>query len=104
MTWNSTFKPVFLNLSFIENNLSVVFLVLSIIYLALFILRLLRVMKKRTCPSCQGKLSRKPRNPFDKLVVILTLNILPFRRYKCVHCGWEGLRWSAKKYRARDAY
>ncbi|GIV34662.1 MAG: hypothetical protein KatS3mg031_2197 [Chitinophagales bacterium] len=64
-----------------------------------FILRALKVLKKRVCPACSGKLTRKPRTPLDKLVTAMTFNILPFRRYKCIHCGWEGLRWSNRKYK-----
>ncbi|HXH17840.1 MAG TPA: hypothetical protein VNJ07_02065, partial [Chitinophagales bacterium] len=89
---------------FFEDDLAAILTSLVIFYLLLFIMRMVGVLKKRNCPSCSGKLSRKPRTLFDKLLVVLTLNILPLRRYKCIHCGWEGLRWSGKKYKTRDVY
>lgn len=78
--------------------------VLAAFYFMLFIMRMMGVLKKRKCPSCSGKLTRKPRIIFDKMLALLTLNILPFRRYRCIHCGWEGLRWSGRKQRKSDSY
>src|SRR5687768_11164313 len=98
MTLNSISDcSIFLQASFIEDDLMIMLTLVGVLYLVLFIMRLLRFMKKRTCPSCSGKLSRKKRNALDKLIIIVTLSILPFRRYKCIHCGWEGLRWSTKR-------
>gem|GEM_PF-1310049 len=97
MTWNLICSIPFLQANFFRDDLVVLLILLGAFYLALFILRWLRFLKKRTCPSCSGKLSRKKRKPFDKLLVLLILNILPLKRYKCVHCGWEGLRWSKRK-------
>ena len=87
-----------------EFDLVILLATLVVVYLALLALRLLGVLKRRTCPSCSGKLTRKRRNVPDKFLTALTLNIMPFRRYKCIHCGWEGLRWSTKKHRAKDIY
>jgi len=104
MTSNSMSDLVLLEVEIPERDIIVVLTVLGAIYLTLFVLRWLKVLRKRSCPSCSGKLSRKPRNYFDRILVALTLYIMPFRRYKCVHCGWEGLRWSARKYKTKDAY
>lgn len=101
MILNSIFNFFFLKTNFLEDDLALLAILLGVIYIALFVMRKLQVLKKRTCPSCSGKLSRKKRNALDKLVVLLTLNILPFKRYKCIHCGWEGLRWNTRK---GDAY
>ena len=58
------------------------------------LMRVFNILKKRSCPSCTGRLTRKQRTFGDKMVKWSTFGILPFRRYKCVHCGWEGLRWN----------
>lgn len=97
MTSNLIFSSVFFLASIFNDDFLLLLTLLGFLYVTLFIMRLLRILKKRTCPSCSGKLSRKRRNPFDKLLLLLLLHILPFRRYKCVHCGWEGLRWSTRK-------
>lgn len=66
-------------------------------YATLLLFRIFGVLRKETCPECGGKLIRRKRTFTDKVTVGLTLLILPFRRYKCVHCGWEGLRWKVEK-------
>jgi hypothetical protein len=40
------------------------------------------------CPRCQSALIRVRRQPFDRLISLLS----PRRRYRCVAigCGWEG--------------
>lgn len=97
MILNSIFNSIFLKTNFLEDDIAVFLTLLGMVYVSLFVMRLLRIKKKRTCPSCSGKLSRKKRNALDKLLVLLVLNILPFKRYKCIHCGWEGLRWNTRK-------
>ncbi len=103
MTSNLIFEAILCEVS-IRDDFDLILFFLIGLYSFLFILRLLKVLKKRTCPSCSGKLSRKQRNPLDKILTALTLNIMPFRRYKCVHCGWEGLRWSGRKHKSSSAY
>ncbi len=61
--------------------------------LVLLSLRLFKVMQKANCPQCDGRLTRKKRNAGDYVVTAATLGVLPFKRYKCLQCGWEGLRW-----------
>lgn len=105
MTLNLICNLILLQLDLLEDDVMQLLILLGIVYAVMLVMRMLGVGKKRTCPSCSGKLGRKKRSPLDKLLVALTLNILPFRRYKCIHCGWEGLRWSTKKYKgSRDAY
>jgi DNA-directed RNA polymerase subunit RPC12/RpoP len=69
---------------------------LGVMMVIFILMRLFKVMKKGACPSCTGKLVRKARTMPDKIVKLSTFGILPFRRYKCVHCGWEGLRWNTR--------
>jgi len=40
------------------------------------------------CPLCQGRLSRIPRRPIDKLISRVSYR----QRYRCASytCGWEG--------------
>src|SRR5688572_9635007 len=104
MILNLIFDTLFLQDSLPENEFIIFCVVLIILYFTLHLMRVLRVFKKRMCPSCSGKLSRKKRTAFDKMLVIVSLNILPFRRYKCIHCGWEGVRWNDTKHRSKDAY
>jgi len=105
MTWNLISNPFFIATDFPESDLLLILLLfIGAFYLTLLLMRLIGMMRKRTCPSCSGKLSRKERNLFDRILVALTLSILPFRRYRCIHCGWEGLRWSNKKGRSKESY
>jgi len=60
-------------------------------------MRLTGILKKKKCPSCEHNLHRVPKTLGDRLFLLMTLNILPFRRYKCLHCGWEGLRWNTAR-------
>ena len=70
---------------------------LVIVFSIFILMRVFNILRKRSCPSCTGRLTRKQRTIGDKIVKYSTFNILPFRRYKCVHCGWEGLRWNVRK-------
>jgi hypothetical protein len=81
--------------SFSDLGLLALFLASAFCVIVLF--RIFRVMEKGTCPSCDGKLTRKKRDSGDFLVIVLTFGILPFKRYKCLQCGWEGLRWRKRK-------
>ena len=104
MTWNLMFDFLIFNDILPENEIAALGAILGAVYGALFVMRIFRVLKKRTCPACSGKLSRKQRTVFDKIATLFTLNILPFRRYKCIHCGSDGLRWNNSKQRKSDAY
>ena len=78
-------------------DLEYFFIGLGVILAIFIVMRSFNILKKRSCPSCTGRLTRKQRTFGDKVVKWSTFNILPFRRYKCVHCGWEGLRWNIRK-------
>ena len=77
-----------------------------IIYLLLIIsLKNLNFWRKKEinncnncCPECKNPLERIKRQSIDLLVNYLTLQLFPFKRYKCLECAWEGLRWD-KPYR-----
>ena len=75
------------------SDLELLGLLLGSIFLVIISLRLFKVMEKNDCPQCGGKLTRKKRNAGDHVVIAFTLGLLPFKRYKCIQCGWEGLRW-----------
>ena len=87
--------------AFLNRDVEVLLLFLVIYIIALFAMRFLKVLKKRICPTCSGKITRRRKNFLDKILVALTFYILPLRRYKCIHCGWEGLRWNARKHKSK---
>ena len=74
------------------------------IYAFVLLIRIIGVYKKGKCPTCSGKLIRTNRLFPDRLKKWLTLGILPFRRYTCVHCGWEGVRWNNKSAHKKASY
>lgn len=78
-------------------DLELLSLVLASAFCIIVLLRFFKVLEKGSCPSCEGKLTRKKRNAGDYFIIIVTLGILPFKRYKCLQCGWEGLRWRKHK-------
>ena len=43
---------------------------------------------RRTCPRCQGALTRVKRRYVDRLISI----VIPVHRYRCIasSCGWKG--------------
>ena len=45
------------------------------------------------CPHCNEPVERIKRNQADYITNYLTFQIFGFKRYKCLHCGWEGRRW-----------
>ncbi len=79
------------------SDLELLSLLLASGFCIIILLRFFKVMEKSSCPSCAGKLTRKKRNAGDYFIIIITLGILPFKRYKCLQCGWEGLRWRKHK-------
>lgn len=74
----------------------------ALIILIFVLMRMFNILRKTNCPSCTGRLTRKTRTLGDKIVIVSTLGILPFRRYRCVHCGWEGLRWNVRKEQRKE--
>lgn len=79
------------------SDLELLSLVLVSCFCIIVLLRFFKVLQKGSCPSCEGKLTRKKRNAGDYFIIFATLGILPFKRYKCIQCGWEGLRWRKHK-------
>lgn len=79
------------------SDLELLGLLLGSILLVIVFLRFLGIMEKSRCPQCDGKLTRKKRETGDYIIITATLGILPFKRYKCIQCGWEGLRWRKHK-------
>ncbi len=45
------------------------------------------------CPDCQKAMERIKRKRRDYLLNHCTFHIFDFKRYRCMECGWEGLRW-----------
>ena len=82
---------------FTFSDLELLGLLLASLFAMIISLRLFKVLEKSACPQCGNKLTRKKRVTGDYIVIILTLGVLPFKRYKCIQCGWEGLRWRKRK-------
>lgn len=58
--------------------------------------------KTKYCPRCGNKeLNRIPKAFLDKLVLVITLGILPFIRYECISCLWQGTRWEKPKSQSK---
>ena len=72
-----------------------------ITYLLLIILfRRFGVWHKETCeycsnccPDCRNALERVKRKKIDYIKNYLSFQVFDFKRYRCVNCAWEGLRW-----------
>ena len=79
------------------DDLLIILIVLTLSIFLLLFFRAGNILKKTECPNCKGILKRKHRTLNDKILIIITLYILPFKRYKCRRCGWEGLRWNVEK-------
>ena len=69
-------------------------------FLLLIILKKLNIGKKLTCsrcdnccPDCKEALERIKRIKKDFLVNYLTFQMFDFKRYKCMNCAWEGIKW-----------
>jgi hypothetical protein len=54
------------------------------------LLRVSNYYRLRRCPNCKGELKRSQRSGSDRLVTVLTLGIIPLKRYRCYTCYWEG--------------
>ena len=82
----------------------ILLLVFLIIYFTtLFVLKNMGFMEKNVCdncanccPQCNEPLERIRRNNSDRIINLITFQMFGFKRYKCNHCYWEGLRWENK--------
>ena len=78
----------------------IIFIAILIYILLLFIFRYLNIGRKKTCikcnnccPDCSSSLNRVKRKTKDQITNYLTFRIFDYKRYVCVECGWEGLKW-----------
>ena len=55
-----------------------------------------------SCPDCKNPLERIKRLNGDYLLNHLTFHIFNFKRYRCIDCFWEGLRWEKQFKPGRD--
>ena len=76
--------------------------IIGAFYLTLIIMRLTGAMRKKRCPKCNHKLQRRKKALGDYIIKGIVLNILPFNRYKCIHCSWDGLRWNTERMRKKQ--
>ena len=86
----------------------IIFVVLIFYVLLLFIYRFLNIGRKKRCskcnnccPDCNFSLNRVKRRASDQLINYLTFRIFESKRYICIECGWEGLRWE-DNYRLKN--
>ena len=52
-----------------------------------------------SCPDCLNPLERIKRLKKDYILNHFTFHIFDYKRYRCMDCGWEGLRWE-KQFKA----
>ena len=72
-----------------------------IAYVLLIILfRKIGIWNKKTCekcsnccPDCGTALERIRRKNIDYIKNYLSFQVFDFKRYRCINCAWEGLRW-----------
>ena len=79
------------------NDVMPFIMVIFLFYSGVVAFRMAGILKRKKCPACAGRLIRKERTANERIFNILTFNILPLKRYKCLNCGWIGSRWSIKK-------
>ena len=77
-----------------------IFLILIAYVVLLFVMKFMGVGEKETsetclnsCPDCKCAMERIKRLGGDYLLNHLTFHIFTYKRYRCMDCGWEGLRW-----------
>ena len=85
------------------NNLDpFLFITLLVIgyFILLITLRKLNIGRKtkcnrcdNCCPDCKEALERVKRIKKDYIFNYLTFQIFDFKRYKCMTCAWEGIKW-----------
>ncbi len=68
--------------------------------ITLFLMKKYNIWKKEEniscnncCPKCDNPLERIKRKKTDHLKNYFTLQIFDFKRFKCLKCSWEGIRW-----------
>ena len=83
-----------------------IFLILIAYVVLLFMMKFMGVGEKETsetclnsCPDCKSAMERIKRLGGDYFLNHLTFHIFTYKRYRCMDCGWEGLRWE-KQIRA----
>ena len=77
-----------------------IFLTLVLYVIFLFTMKLCGFGKKEkhdnctnACPDCKNAMERIKRLKGDYLLNYCTFQIFDLKRYRCMDCGWEGLRW-----------
>jgi hypothetical protein len=66
------------------------------------LLRVSNYYRIRRCPNCKGDLKRAQRSGSDRFVTVLTLGIIPLKRYRCYTCYWEGRALEIKNAKVRS--
>ena len=66
----------------------------------LFVMKFLGVGEKEKCetcmnccPDCQNAMERIRRLKGDYFLNYISFHLFNYKRYRCIDCGWEGLRW-----------
>ena len=89
----------FIKLMGLDIFLQITLIIVSYVLL-LFILKRMNVWKKKQCnncnnccPNCQEPLERIKRGKIDRIINYITFQIFDLKKYRCLHCAWEGRRW-----------
>lgn len=84
-----------------------IFLSLIVYVVFLLAMKVLGIGKKEkqgncinSCPDCSYALERIKRLQKDYILNHFTFHIFDYKRYRCMECAWEGLRWE-KKFKSR---
>ena len=82
-----------------------ILLVLILYVSVLFLVKLFSIGEKETCdscrnccPDCKHAMERIKRMQGDYFLNHLTFHMFNLKRYRCMDCGWEGLKWE-KQYK-----
>ena len=77
-----------------------VFFIIIVYVITLIILKKAGYVRKEKCKicnnccsECKSILNRLQRKNMDHILKYLTFQIFDFKRYICINCGWDGLRW-----------
>lgn len=66
---------------------------LGIYFLIILLMKSIGIFINSTCPKCNCSVSRIPRKISDRILAIIFLFVILFKRYECNSCNWMGLRW-----------
>ena len=98
-----TIKPILRKTEPNRTNMDsflLIFLVLIAYVVFLFLMKFTGVWEKETsetclnsCPDCKCAMERIKRLGGDYFLNHLTFHIFTYKRYRCMDCGWVGLRW-----------